>query len=1502
MRLRSRWTISLGLFVTSLLAISIAFATRPQAASSQSKTSPVNQDSESSTAIKFAAKKNSSRPTTPISETDDPVLKTDGPNQQVTNGKIFFNSDRDGNSEIYVMNSDGTGQTRLTNNPAVDADPVWSAAAQKLAFVSNRNGWFQIYTMNADGSGLLQLTTITANEASPTWSPNGTQIAFASARSGNVDIYTMNADGSAQSRVTFHNADDLNPSWSPDGNTIAFEANRDGNYEIFTVSRFGGAGTRVANKHLGSDRFSAWSSDGTKILFASTRDGNQEIYLMNSDGTNAVRVTNNAATDALPAWSPDGSRIAFESNRDGNFQLYSMNADGSNQTRLTVNPFTDGNATWSDSPLFPPINDNFANAQTISGCTGSMSGTNTAATKEAGEPNHSPDGSTTSRSIWYRWTAPVSSSVTITTSGSSIDTVLGVYTGDAVNALTPIAKGDDTGNSLHSSVTFTAVADTVYQIAVDGYGDAAGQITLNWTQASCPTPSPSPSPTATHTISGRVLVGGNVIFATLTLSGSQNATTSVNASGDYTFSNLPAGGNYTVTPSAPNYSFTPASLSFNNLGANQNSANFNGTRTGFSILARVYRPGPVAVAKVPVTLSGSSSASGFTNAGGLISFDNLVPGGNYTVIAGPQVGFTISPYSHTFTNLMSDQQADFQRTPIYRVSGRVTDNRGNGVGNVGMVLGVHTDPVPTGPLTTTTDSSGNFSFGDFSPAEIQYAFNQFFVVYPSKQGYSFSPVLYRSVAGIDVAGISIGTFQADQTKTVVANFTAQRQPAATAWISTGVMNVPRDQHSATLLANGRVLVAGGHNQTAFVSAAELYDPASGTWAPTGSMAGPRQYHTATLLPNGKVLVAGNNISQGVSASAELYDPVSGQWLTAASMNAARSVHTANLLPNGKVLVAGGISSLGRYLNSAELYDPATGTWTPTGFLSAARYGHTATLLPNGKVLLTGGFDAGQVRNGAELYDPATGTWTVTGSFTTGRFLHTATLLANGKVLIAGGRINSQAVTTNAAELYDPSSGTWTVTGTLNTSRDQHTATLLSDGTVIVAGGGAGTSSAELYDPSTGIWSPIVSMLAARSVHTATLLLNEKVLVAGGINNTGGGTLASAELYDSTPGWEPTALATSQVEIKSWTYQGRTYVYVKALYPNAGYRVTNWGQVINSAGNFSADATVEKFSGASIQALTTTAQIYDLGPLADGNYTFNFSTSGTLVKSQGFSVSSAIPPPNPIDNAREFVRQQYLDFLNRQADQAGEDFWTDNITKCADPARRPAGQTEAQCTLRQRETTSAAFFLSPEFQYTGYFVYRMYQGALGRQPKLSEFTPDMQTVANGILVNGQLSAAKINQNKAAFAASFVSCVDGAKPRCAEFKAIYDGLNNDAYVDKLFQTTGIVPDSSQRNALVAGLNGQTETRASVLQKIVDGIVVIAEGNQQFTTTYGQAFYNAELNRAFVQLEYFGYLKRDPDEAGYAFWLGKLNQFNGDYLAAEMVLAFITSPEYRSRFGQP
>ena len=290
---------------------------------------------------------------------------------------------------------------------------------------------------------------------------------------------------------------------------------------------------------------------------------------------------------------------------------------------------------------------------------------------------------------------------------------------------------------------------------------------------------------------------------------------------------------------------------------------------------------------------------------------------------------------------------------------------------------------------------------------------------------------------------------------------------------------------------------------------------SGGFVLTGSMTSARQWHTATLLNNGKVLVAGGLKTGGFLASAELYDPAAGTFTATGSMTIGRYNHTATLLNNGKVLIAGGESATATGLGtSAELYDPAAGTFTATGSMTMWRISHTATLLNDGKVLFAGGETAAGLGASAELYDPAAGTFTATGSMTIARFLHTATLLNNGKVLIAGGETATGFLA--SAELYDPTTGTFTATGSMTSVRISHTATLLNDGNVLVAGGEtlppAYLASAELYDPATGTFTATGSMTIVRDTDTATLLNDGNVLVAGGYKPDGSDSVASAELY------------------------------------------------------------------------------------------------------------------------------------------------------------------------------------------------------------------------------------------------------------------------------------------------------------------------------------------------------------------------------------------------------
>ena len=285
----------------------------------------------------------------------------------------------------------------------------------------------------------------------------------------------------------------------------------------------------------------------------------------------------------------------------------------------------------------------------------------------------------------------------------------------------------------------------------------------------------------------------------------------------------------------------------------------------------------------------------------------------------------------------------------------------------------------------------------------------------------------------------------------------------------------------------------------------------------------------------------------------------------------------------------------------------------------------------------------------------------------------------------------------------------------------------------------------------------------------------------------------------------------------------------------------------------------------------TLGFYTVTP-ARANYSFSpsersFSQQGNSTEATftGSPVGNAV---SPLNTSEFFVRQQYLDFLGREPDESGFNFWSEQISSCG---------SDAGCVERRTINVSAAYFLSIEFQETGGLVDGLYRASYGRAPRFSEFMPDTRTVAQDVVVGSGDWEGKLAANKQAFVAAWADR--------AAFRAAYDHLSTDAYVAELINHAGVSFSQSERDALVNGLAAGTLSRAAVLLRIVED----------------QRFLSAKRNEMFVLMEYFGYLRRDPDASGYQFWLDKLNHFGGNFEQAEMVKAFINSGEYRARFPQ-
>jgi len=266
------------------------------------------------------------------------------PNSQFF-GRLLFETNRDGNQEIYMMNADGSDPLNLTNSDSIDFSPVWSPDRNSIAYNSGIGGNAEIFILDLEDMRSINISNNPAKDWGPDWTSDGLQIVFFTDRDGFSEIYTIQMDTFDTLRLTDSDTYDRQPTWSPDGKQIAFSSDRDGEWEIYLMDTDGKNITRLTN-HEEFDLAPAWSPDGKMISFASKQNGNWEIYLLDMITLEVKRLTDHPANDLNPVWSPDGQKIAFQSDRDGNLEIYIMNTDGSEPVNITNHPANDYNPDW----------------------------------------------------------------------------------------------------------------------------------------------------------------------------------------------------------------------------------------------------------------------------------------------------------------------------------------------------------------------------------------------------------------------------------------------------------------------------------------------------------------------------------------------------------------------------------------------------------------------------------------------------------------------------------------------------------------------------------------------------------------------------------------------------------------------------------------------------------------------------------------------------------------------------------------------------------------------------------------------------------------------------------------------------------------------------------------------------------------------------------------------------------------------------------------------------
>ncbi|MFN2511681.1 MAG: Calx-beta domain-containing protein [Pyrinomonadaceae bacterium] len=843
------------------------------------------------------------------------------------------------------------------------------------------------------------------------------------------------------------------------------------------------------------------------------------------------------------------------------------------------------------------------------------------------------------------------------------------------------------------------------------------------------------------------------------------------------------------------------------------------------ISGRVVDDSAHSISGLLVILSGAASGSTITDSNGNYSFANL-SAGNYTVA--PSSGnYSFSPPNHSFDNLRVDRIANFVGTQtLVGITGRVTDSNDIGLGNVSV--GLSMDGIPMGIVLT--DFLGNYGFGTL-PAGANYA------VTPVG-GFSPSILFFNSLS-----------------TNATADFKAMPSiPPTSAAISGRAADANNNP-----LANITVTLSGPITRVTSTDSAGNYSFAN--LAPGGNYA-------VTIQNTYFVFSASRADFLNLSGSQTFNFMVAPVVVPSPSPPPSDDFNGSRRDPNKW--------NLGIQTQPATAFDPLVNVAQINGELVITPLSQVSDPHFNGYVSANS-FD---LRGGAvsvELVQAATG-----GADTT---------FAVGSDLDNFYRfmVHTAGPATNVALTDKGRDG-------IERSLDTTVPELLFQVNV----GGQLTALSIPYDPVQHRFmrfrhdAPANAIVFETSPDSIGFTERHRVVLMRSVS------ALTAELSAGTSNpINPGATVFDNFGLVTSTFQ----------FSSASYMVEEGGGsiliTVTRAGSTTAIATVD-YATADGTALQTTKYISAAGRLtfvpgqedktfrvliidnaqAEGNQNLNLllqepAASGLNTPGRALLTivdnDTTVPTTNRLEDPTFFVTQHYYDFLNRESDAPGLAFWVDQITGCG---------SDTQCIEIKRINVSAAYFLSIEYQDTGFLVHRFYNLALNRAnglPRYLEFFRDTQAIGNGVIVGALGWEALLEANRVSYANEFATR--------AEFTALYPlTLSAEQYVDALYGHAEITPSVAERQAAIVEFSTPAGARGRVLRRVAE--------NQTLRTR--------EFNRAFVLAQYFGYLRRNPDAApdnnldGYNFWLGKLNQFNGNFVNAEMVKAFITAGEYRQRFG--